>query len=101
MEGHKVEWKLLKLVSPVVILLQAFLQSLHSELCQHDFGQTYVLDLKAAPQCVHSLHTQVKCILTDEGGLSTASGTYKFKKEFRSVVNYTANTVGINLMPYL
>lgn len=78
MEGHKVEWKLLELVSPVVVLLQVFLQSLHSELGQDDFGQTYVLDLKAAPQCVHSLHTQVKSILTDEGGLPTASGTCKY-----------------------
>lgn len=81
MEGHKVQWKLLKLVSPVVILLQVFLQSLHSELGQDNFGQTYVFDLKAAPQCVHSLHTQVKRILTDEGGLTTASWTCKCKKK--------------------
>lgn len=78
MEGHKIEWKFLKLVSPVIVPLQVILQSLQRKLGQDDFGQTYVLDLKAAPQCVHSLHTQVKSILTDESGLPTASGTCKY-----------------------
>lgn len=49
MEGHEVEWQVLKLVSPHVILIQVLLQPLLGKLGQHNFGQTHIVDFKAAP----------------------------------------------------
>lgn len=72
MEGHEVERELLESISPLIIQFQLVLQAPASKLCQHDFGQTDIVDLKAAPECAHALHAQVQCILTDKRGLPTA-----------------------------
>lgn len=74
-EGHEVERELLELVGPEVVLLQVVLQPLQGELCEHDFSQTHVADLEAAPHRVDALHAQVQGDLADEGGLPAACRT--------------------------
>ena len=73
MESHEVERQLFELVRPEVVLLQVLLQPLHGELREHDLGQAHVVDLKAAPQRVDTLHAKVQGHLADEGGLTTTS----------------------------
>lgn len=75
MKSHEVERQLFKLVRPEVVLLQVLLQPLPRKLCEHDLSQTNVVDFKAAPQSIDSLHAEVKSHFTDEGRLSTASRT--------------------------
>lgn len=77
MEGHEVEWQVLKAVGPLVIQLQLVLQAPGGKLGQHDLGQADVVDLKAAPQRAHPLCAQVQCILTNECRLSAACRTWK------------------------
>lgn len=79
-ESHEVERELLKLVCPEVVLLQVVLKPLHGKLRQHDFSQTDVIDLKAAPQRVDALHAKIQGQLADKGGLPTASRTWLTKK---------------------
>lgn len=74
-EGHEIEGQLLKVVGPEVVLLQIVLQPLHSELRQHDLGQAHVVDLKAAPQRVDSLHAKVQGHLADKCRLPAACRT--------------------------
>ena len=74
MESHEVERQFFKLVSPVVILVQVLLQPLHSKLSEHDLGQADIVNLKASPQRVDTLHTQIQSKLADKGGLSTTGG---------------------------
>lgn len=71
-ESHEVERKILKLVCPLVILFQLLFQPPHGKLGKHDLGQAHIVDLKAAPQSVHSLSAEVQGIFTDEGCLPTA-----------------------------
>lgn len=75
-KSHEVQRKVLKLVCPLIKLFQLLFQPPHCKLGKHDLGQTHIVDLKAAPQGVHSLHAEIQGVFTDEGCLPTACWSY-------------------------